>query len=596
MDKSSIGEVEAYGFRVKKLFLTNNLEPLKNTLNKIQLKILGTRLDVENMTTSDIESFFYGISNFTKDLSKLTDVYKGAELIQDAIVNNKNIALVCDFDSDGINSAAVLYKSMVDIFKVNPNKVRVLVNHRRTGNGYTDYLVERILDEHKKNPIDIICSADHGSSNEDAFKVLKANGISLVITDHHQVPYENYPYSADAFINPQRNDSTYCKNISGCCVAFLTMVATYMKMYNTDNIDVFDPVLPNVAISTITDMMNMAEPINRHIVIKGLNELNSFRNKSWMSTRTALGLPGKINYKNIGFDIGPIINTGSRLGCEELVFDVLTEKDTQATYALSRKLIEQNALRKIITKEATKIASSQAGEYEHTDTVVIIIKTGAGINGIVAANIGVSRGKPTVCFVDNDSDMLTGSCRSIIEGIDIHAVLSAIDGEDHDIFIKYGGHEGAGGCTIYKNKLEKFKYLFNYFVLEQKQHINQTDGLSVDAIVPDYMLTPSFARSVEMCGPYGNKGWPEPIFLTKLKISKIFITGSVARLIFSRKTGGELEAIHFFNRIGEFNVSNIRDNLRSGDIVWVAYNFNVSSYNQLFTTNLTIVDIKKVKE
>lgn len=595
---------------------------LKTTypISKVQTAILVNRLNAP-ITNSVYEEYMFNKLNIFKDLYSLKDVDVAGKIISQHLDEKSHILIVSDYDCDGITSAIVIYKMLKEKLGKTKN-VSVLINQRVNGNGYTRHLMSEILSLHSSKHVDLIISSDHGSSNNEQFIILKEAGIKMVITDHHQIPDTSYlpddyvidnastkdvtveeisrkfRFAADAFVNNQRVDSKYHTEVSGCFIAFLTMLAAHVEVTNnTVDDSMFNDVFPYVAISTISDVMSMALPINRYIVKTGLNELNSARAKKWGVIKSVVGITGIVTPRDIGFKIAPLINTASRLNCERLAFDMLVENDPELVYAKACLLAEKSDLRKSITRTLTKEAMKDIVRFPYKNSIVAVIKTDVEINGIVAANLGTARNKPTVCFIQNrhDENILSGSCRSIVNEVDIFNILKTLQENHSDIIIKFGGHKGAAGCSIYKDKIDVFRELFDKYAGEQLLTLKPTHEITVDAVLPDTMLTPILSKVIESCGPYG-KDWTEPIFLTKLKVLNIYITGSIARLVFLRKDNTEIEGVHFFAKNGEYTLENIKEDLPPYSDVLVAYNMYVNCYNEVYSNTLSIIDILKVGE
>lgn len=194
MSSLELNAIERLGYKLKKpderiLNLMENMD-----VSKLVKTVLANRLTYEDLIKYDvsIEAYLYNNLNFNKDIDKLKDVYLAAEIIIKHINNNSHIAIVSDYDADGVNAATILYLIFKNIFMVDTKKLTVLVNKRKNGNGYNNVLMERIIEVDNKHKIDMIVSADHGSTNNKEYKILKERDIDLVITDHHQIKYNHY--------------------------------------------------------------------------------------------------------------------------------------------------------------------------------------------------------------------------------------------------------------------------------------------------------------------------------------------------------------------------------------------------------------------
>jgi single-stranded-DNA-specific exonuclease len=418
----------------------------------------------------------------------------------------------------------------------------------------------------------------------------------MVITDHHQIPNDINPDNCDVFINNQRSDSTYYKDVSGCFVAFLVMVNTYKKMYPNNRLDIFNPIIPYVAISTISDVMSLKLPINRHIVKTGLNEINSFRNKAWYAIKKILNITGKITYKEIGFKIAPLINTANRIDAEDLAFKLLSADTPEDVLIYGEELNKLNNFRKTVQKTVINKEKSTLINNPYKHSIVLLIDSELSISGIVASNIGESKGLPTVCFLNTpDQDAYVGSTRAIIKDLNIVQVFKNIANEDDSIFIKFGGHEGAAGCSIHKEKLEEFKRLFDKYCEELTPTNLNKDMIEVDMFLPEHKLTPGLVKPIESMGPYG-KDWAEPVFLSVLNITKVYTMGTIAKIIFETPSGRELQGTHFFRTQHDININNVKDVLKRGTKALVSYSINLDNFRNMLELNLNIVYIKPLPE
>ena len=222
-------------------------------------------------------------NNVFTNIGQLKDIDKAVRLILDHLNNGTHICVVTDYDSDGVNSAASLHWILSQHIK-DKDMLSVIINRRATGNGFTSALIDRIMELHVKKPIGLIITADHGSANNDAFTIFKRAGIATLVTDHHQIPRGGYPDQATVFVNPQRDDSQYPKDISGCVVATLVGLRLWDAAGHLRPDNMSDSSLKNWRhvtlygmISTITDVMPLSSPHNRWWVTTGLTEYQAHK-------------------------------------------------------------------------------------------------------------------------------------------------------------------------------------------------------------------------------------------------------------------------------------------------------------------------------
>lgn len=544
-------------------------------------------IDVESMV-----NFKYDLDYKLEDLKCVTE---GSILLSKHIEKNNHIAVVTDYDCDGITSAVTLTKGLLDVFACDEKQVTTIINRKKNGNGFNKSLVAQILDLHKRKPIDLIVAADHGSANNAEYGIFKEHGIETLITDHHSIEH-GIPHNATVFINPQREDSTYIKSISGCCVAFLLLVKTYKGMFKTNNFSSLHPLLPYVGISTITDIMSLDEPFNRHLVRLGLRVINSHKDRMWGVIKKAIGVPGLLTVKDIGFKFGPVVNAGNCTDTEQNVFAMLMSKTIPEIEGYMKGCISMNKLRKDTTNQIVKNLNTKDVVTNDTSAIVLLIETHLHINGKVAPGVGIKYNKPVVCFnkiVSEGVEYYSGSGRGIVKGYNILEVFNAINREDPSIFKRFGGHAAAIGCTVNMDKLEEFKVLFNKHTKISLDKLGVVNDLIVDMYIPDYMINTKLAQTVTKYEPYG-KNWSEPIFISNLMVDRTIKMGTITKFVFYCPTNGnKVSGIYFYGDDGDYTSENIHE-LR-GQMVQVAYKIKVNTFRGKYDLDLEVAKIGLVE-
>lgn len=572
----------------------------KYKLTKTQKELLIPRIDHKILT-----KFNYGPEDLInskfdplKNMDKLPDIHLAGKMIAKAIKDKKHIVVVNDFDCDGITSGAVLYKSLEKVLHVNKDNFGIIVNKRRTGTGYSEYLVNKIIDYHNNiHPIDMIISSDHGSSDEASYVRLKEAGVDeLVITDHHHVDYNNYPKTADVFINPQRKDSKYYKEVSGCFVAYITMVSTYIELHGKYRPEAFTIVLPYVALSTLTDVMSLKYPVNRQVVKVGLNIMNSYKHKLWIVFKRLLRLNNRLTSYDLGFKIGPLVNTANRMDVEELIMSIMIENDYDKLYNDTSMLMDMVAIKKQAQAEGSKLANEQVKSLNEKNSIAVAIRSDYAINGIIASMVGGKHNKPTVCFIDNGtSDVLPGSGRGIIDKVDLVKIYDNIKAEDSSIIIGAGGHKLAAGCKIYKNKLNDFRVLFDKYVVKQLGKSKKVETITYDKELKVSDITLSLTKEIVRVGPYG-KDWSEPLFKTEAIVVNILVFGSMAKVFLRDKQGNKIDGICFFNNnLTGITSENIKNTFRRDMPIVITYTLGVLTNRDVVGINMVIntIDTKE---
>lgn len=441
-----------------------------------------------------------------------------AERVANAILNNEVIGLETDHDCDGQTSHAVLFHNLVNRFRHPQDKVRSYIGHRLTeGYGLSNAVADRILNDDPRPSL--VITADNGSSDEPRIARLKAAGIDVIVTDHHEIPIEGFPKSAYACLNPSRTDCNYGDPyIAGCMVAWLLMAATRQKLIEVQYLPTTEASLADsldfVAVGTVADCVSIARsPNNRAVVSSGLRLINSGSRPCWRVLKSII--PGLIRSEDLGFRIGPLLNSDGRLASAfGSVTFLLAETDEEANEWL-KTLQLQNENRKTIQRDIVKQAIEVAKQkIQACFSLSIYLADGhPGVQGIAASRIKELFGRPTAIFAPKHgtSDLITGSVRGI-EQFHVRNALQHVADHDPTLLIAFGGHKGAGGLTLKLNDFDRFTELFEQATKHQLYAYWPLEPV----IWTDGPLSPSelnieFLDSLACLEPYGRE-FELPIF------------------------------------------------------------------------------------
>lgn len=454
----------------------------------------------------------------------MTGMYGTLEMLSTVVLNNQKTIVACDYDADGLGAASILKKGFELLGYTN---VAFVVSDRyKGGYGFNEQCLDRILSM-EYSP-DLVITVDEGSSDEVRIKKLKEQlpDTRFIVTDHHHVP-ENWPQSADAFVNPnQKGDKYPYKNICGAAVALLVIKSLAEKL--SKKIDI-GSLIEICAISTIGDVMPLNEPVNRVIVKEGLRRANQCGLPFW----NALKKEGSvIDESTIGFDLAPKINAMSRMGKDpEDIIRFLTSDNPNLIKTLFTKMTEVNQARKDVNEELYFHAHSEMLEQVDDFGHILFLEKGlSGVTGILASRIKEETGKPVICFCPkkDDDNFVTGSGRSI-EGVDIRGVIELISEEFSSM--NYGGHPAACGLTIQKSELLRFKKRFNE-ELEKVLHEKPEKQFTYDFDLKHFESSRVFLEQQDRLKPYGQK-FEAPIVKIEgiLKTLKLVGKGSLSGVI-----------------------------------------------------------------
>ena len=413
------------------------------------------------------------------------------------------------------------------------------------GYGLNMHLIEKAHED----GVDTIITCDNGIAAIDEIKRAKELGMSVLVTDHHAIPYENvdgecvYKKSeADAVVNPHQIDCQYpYKEICGATVAWKVVLVLYEK----NDIPVAEAYdfLENVAFATVGDIMPLSDE-NRIIVKEGLKRIHRTSNIGMNALINQCGLEkGNIDSYHFGFVLGPCINASGRLDLAIRALKLLMTEDVAEANRIAGELVILNDERKQMTldgvEKAVHIYDSQG--YENDSVIVIYLEdTHESVAGIIAGRIKELYHKPTFILTDGERS-LKGSGRSI-EAFSMYDEMVKCA----DLFEHFGGHPMAAGLSIARDNLDEFRRRIN-----ANANLTQDDfveKVKIDVPMPMYYPTLELAREFELLAPYGN-GNPRPLFMDKcVKIARMWVVGknqNVLKLSIRTSAGTIAEGIYF---------------------------------------------------
>lgn len=470
------------------------------------------------------------------DGSELTDMQRGVDIVYDAVKAGKYIRIMGDYDVDGVSSTYILYKGLTGLGA----KCDKFIPHRIT-DGYG--LHEPAIRDAYDAGVQVILTCDNGIAAANEIKLAKELGITVVVTDHHEIPYEvrnlsptddsanaeedgdgEVPYEtptepgdnegarhyiipdADAVIDPKRpEDDGVFKEICGAVVAWKFMWCLYKKFGKIDEFNNSD-FLEVASLGTVCDVMELQHD-NRAIVKEGLKKMQNTSNIGLQALLEVLGLKDKaLTSYDYGFKIGPCINAEGRLDTANEAFDLLVETDYQKALEKAAQMRDLNVERQELTKQGMEEAFKIIDAEMQNDKVLVVYlpEVHESIAGIIAGKVRERYCKPAFVLTKGDGDFLKGSGRSI-EAYSMYNKMVEVK----DLMIGFGGHPLAAGLSLKEENLEKFR-----------QELNARSGLTdadfipkvmIDVILPVDFLTQSFIKQLEILEPFG-KGNEKPVF------------------------------------------------------------------------------------
>jgi single-stranded-DNA-specific exonuclease len=451
-----------------------------------------------------IETYLNGTLDKLSDGLLMKDMDKAISIISDGISDEKKMRIIGDYDADGVNATYVLVTGLARLGAIVDSDIPDRIED---GYGLSMGLIERAY----QDDTDIIITCDNGIAARKEVKYAKSLGMTVIVTDHHEVPYETEMSEenaeadktyilppADAIINPKQSGCMYPdKAICGCAVAY-KLVETVALSLGFES-DEFDDLLENVAIATVCDIVDL-QGENRILVKEGIERLRRTSNMGLNALMQVCNVDkSKVSVYHLGFVIGPCINAGGRLDTAKRTLELFQSNEKALAENLAGKLKALNDDRKNMTEKAVEEAKRQiVEEYYEEDKVLVLYlpKCHESIAGIVAGRIRELYYKPTIVLTEANEGV-KGSGRSI----DAYNMFEGLH-EVEELFTRYGGHPMAAGLSMASEE--------DIEVLREKLNRNITlsdedfvEKLLIDMEVNFEGITREFIEELKKLEPFG---------------------------------------------------------------------------------------------
>ena len=491
----------------------------------------------------EIYKYLHGSLSDISDPFLMKGVKEGVKILEDKIREGKTIRIISDYDVDGVVSNYILWKAIHNL----GGKIDFQIPDRmKDGYGINESIIEKALTDQ----IDTILTCDNGIAATQAIAYGKENGLTMIVTDHHDVPFtidengnkEEILPPADVVINPKQKDCHYpYELLCGAGVAFQFMRALYKDMGEDETS--LEELLSMLAIATVCDVVDLTGE-NRIFVKEGLKRIKQTKNTGLKALLDVHDLMEKqIQSYALGFIIGPCINASGRLESAEKALNLFLETDEEKALQSAKELKELNDLRKSMTENGVKEALGQALEYEAKGDKVLVLylpECHESIAGIIAGRIKDRLNHPVFVLTDA-KDGLKGSGRSI-EGYSMFEEMVKIK----EVFTKFGGHPMAAGCSLEKENLEPFREKINENCTLDKKDFAKKVQIDIDMPV-DY-ITMDLIRQLSVLEPFGKEN-KKPLFAhRKLKIERVNVFGknkNVIKLALKSSQGTRIDGMIF---------------------------------------------------
>ena len=500
---------------------------------------------MRNRGLTDLDEMEYYLHGDEKDLIDphlLKDVDLAAEIILKKVKEQKKIRIIGDYDIDGIQSTYILYCALK---RIGAEADYVIPHRIRDGYGMNEHLVTQAAEA----GIDTILTCDNGISAIDQIHLAKELGMTVVVTDHHEVPYieENGVRrekisEEDAIVNPKQEVCQYpFKKLCGAAVAWKLV----QVLYEQAGIPVSeaDRFIENAGFATVGDVMDL-QGENRVLVKLGLKMLNQTQNIGMKALILQSNRKlGEIRSGDIGFGLGPCLNATGRLETARIALKLLLCESEAEAAVLAQEAVDLNNSRKLLTEQAVEVAKQMIadGGYENDRVFVIFLPDcHESLAGIVAGRIREAYHRPTL-VITRGEEGAKGSGRSI-EGYSMFEELNKCA----DLLSSFGGHPMAAGFSLPEENIEAFRRRLNEVCTLTEEELQAK--VVIDVPMPIGYITFPLIEQLKLLEPFG-KGNDKPVFADRnLVIERLKIygpTGRVVQLTLHSSSGAKVQAVYF---------------------------------------------------
>lgn len=472
----------------------------------------------------------------------MKDMKKAVDILEKKIQQEAKIRIIGDYDIDGVTSTYILLKGLT---RIGANVDTYIPDRVADGYGIHEHLIDRA----ESDKIDTIVTCDNGIAASAEIQMAKEKGMTVIVTDHHDIPYreENGERRvilppADAILNPKQYDCLYPnKNLCGAVVAFKYITALYER-FDIQKKELED-YYELVAIATVGDVMDL-QGENRILVKEGLRRLPNTKNKGLQELIRANNLEdSKITAYHIGFVLGPCINASGRLDTAARSLALLNAPTKEEAAKLAGDLTALNQSRKALTEKGKEEAIQLIETTELKNDRVLVVylpECHESLAGIIAGRLREKYHKPAFVLTRGEK-CAKGSGRSI-ESYSMYDELVKCA----DLMVQFGGHPMAAGLSIEEENIEKFREQLNQNCTLTEEDLRPK--IVIDVAMPISYITKELVEQISLLEPFG-KGNVKPIFAQKgLRVLDSNIIGknkNVVKLKLLDPQGAIIEGIYF---------------------------------------------------
>lgn len=533
--------------------------------------------------SKDIDMYLNGNLNDIHNPHSMKDADKFVDIITKKIEEHKPVRIIGDYDIDGICSIYILFCGL----KAAGADVDYVVPHRiNDGYGINEHLIDNAINE----GIDTIVTCDNGIAAYNQVRYAKDNGITMIVTDHHDVPFEIKDDKkvyivppADAVINPKQADCDYpFKLLCGAGVAYKLISLLYDRL-GLDKKELED-YIEFMAIATVGDIVDLIDE-NRIVVKYGLKHIAHTKNTGLRALIEECQLDvNNISSYHIGFVIGPCLNASGRLDTARQAIELMLCKDNEKAHNMAKELIALNNERKSMTEQETQKAIElveNTGLLKDRVLVIYLKDCHESIAGIIAGRIKERYYRPTF-VITNAEDGAKGSGRSI-ECYNMYEEINKCK----NVLTKYGGHPMAAGLSLAISDIDIFRKMLNDNAILTDEDL--IPKMWIDVPMPVSYANIRLVNQLKLLEPFG-KGNEKPVFADRnLYVKTASVIGknkNVLRCQLETEDGTYVPAV-------QFGINNIDDIPRAGMRISIIYYPDINTFNGIMSLQIIIKEWKE---
>ena len=538
-----------------------------------------------------ITRFLFGTIKDLYSPKLLKDMDKAVEILTKAVSEDKKLRIVGDYDIDGVCASYIL---LTGLKNCGANVSVRLPDRVHDGYGVN----EAIISEAKAQGVEVLLTCDNGIAAGEQIAFAKKCGMTVIVTDHHEVPYEETDGKkqymlppADAVIDPKQEGCAYpYQEICGAVVAYQLVAALYEAFEISE--EELKELLAFAAFATVGDVMPLLDE-NRIIVKGGIAQMKVTKN---LGLRALIDVTkterSKLSPYHIGFILGPCINATGRLDTAERALQLFRSESEAEAVTIANELKQLNDSRKdmtqFYTQTAIQLVTEEQAEACKEDKVLVVFLPDCheSLAGIVAGRVKEQFYKPTFVLTRSEEG-IKGSGRSI-EAYSMYEEMSKCK----DLFTKFGGHRMAAGLSMQEKDIEEFRRRLNEQAVLTDE--DMTEKVTIDIPMPISYVTKEFIKELETLAPFG-VGNPRPLFAQKdLKIRSLKVIGKNRNVVkmkleapaWENKPGAVMDAVCF----GEGD--KIQEELSLKETISIVYYPELNQYMGHETLQLVIQDYR----